>query len=324
MKRRTVKRLLWAILVPAILLAAAEAYLRTKVPACGVTPFRLSETEGLSAEFRPGFTTLYKGFEVSFNSAGFRGPEFPPREEGVLRVALVGDSFAYGTAVALGDTLALKLEEALAEEGAAAQVFNMGVPGYCALNVAAVVEHEALPLDPDVVVYVFYANDVEPPAQWDEIAPDAVIDAFHGYPLGSALLQWTNVRVKRLALAFGVQLARRTPEASQDEYLGGGGERLRQALSRMRDACATADVELLFAVYPHLTRREANPFRPIDELALVDAESLGNETYDLLEAFGDERDLSGYWASVFDHHPDGEANAKVAAFLARRLARAGD
>ena len=33
------------------------------------------ELVGLSAEFRPGFTTLYKGHQVSINSDGFRGPE---------------------------------------------------------------------------------------------------------------------------------------------------------------------------------------------------------------------------------------------------------
>lgn len=319
MKRKLLRRLLLAVGVPAVLLAAGEAYLRTRVPACDVTPFRVSAVEGLASEFRPGFRTLYKGHEVTFNSDGYRGPEFPPREEDVLRVGLVGDSFTFGTAVPLEDTLAVKLREALDAVGRPAQVLNFGVPGYCALNVAAVVEERALAHDLDVVVYVFYANDVDPPPRWDEIPPDARIDAFHGYPLGSALLQWANVRVKQLALYFGVQLARRTPEASRAEYAGGGGERVRAALTRMRDACAQAGVDFTMVVYPHLTRAGHNPFRPIDEGALADARALGIPALDLLEAFGDDRDLSAYWASVFDHHPDGRANGRVAGRIARAL-----
>jgi hypothetical protein len=91
----------------------------------------------------------------------------------------------------------------------------------------------------------------------------------------------------------------------------------------MRDACDAAGVRLLVATYPHLTHSDVNPFRPIDELAAADATELGVELVDLLDAFGDERDLTRYWANVFDHHPNGAANAKVAAWLAPRVAGAG-
>ncbi len=309
----------WSIGAPLLLLAGAESCLRGAVPACGTTPFRTSELDGLSAEFRPGFRTLYKGHQVSFNSDGYRGPEFPERRTGVLRVALVGDSFTFGTAVALEDTLAVRLQSALAERGREAQVLNLGVPGYTASNVAAVVESRALALQPDVVLYVFYANDVEPPREWGEIPPDSIIDALDGYPLHSAFLQWTLVRTKQVFLAFGVQLARRTPQASRAEYAGAGGARVRASLVRMQEACEQEGVRLLIAAYPHLTRSAHNPFRPIDEGLAADCAALDLEYVDLLEAFGAEGNLARYWASVFDHHPDGEANALVASLLATRL-----
>lgn len=316
---RVLKKLLVTTGVTGAVLAGAELWLRTRVPHCGVTPFRVSEVPGLASEFRPGFTTLYKGFETSFNSDGYRGPEFPAREEGVLRVALVGDSFTYGTAVAFEDTLGEQLERELAARGVPAQVLNFGVPGYGAQNVAAVVEHRALPLDPDVVLYVFYSNDVDPPSEWEEIPPDAVIDGMYGFPLHSALAQWANVMVKRVALKLGRQLARRTPEYSRQSYTEGGGERVRDALGRMTAACADADVRFAMAVFPHLTRVDLNPFRPIDELALADARALGIEALDLVAAFPGETDLSGYWASVFDSHPSPEGHAKVARYLAETL-----
>lgn len=316
MKPGTKKRLLLVTLTPLLLALLGELLLRPLVPACGVTPFRTSQRSGLASEFRPGFTTLYKGFQTSFNSGGYRGPEFPAPREGARRVALVGDSFAFGSAVDLADTLAVRLEGALGD----AQVLNLGVPGYCASNVAAVVEHDALRLDPDVVLYLFYNNDIDPPPSFESIPQDAVIDGMHGFPGHSALLQWLNVRIKGFALrVLGLQLARRTPEESAQLWEEGGEERLRTSLLDMRERCEAAGVRFAVAVYPNLTVVERSPFRPIDLGAISTCKDLGVECLDLLDAFSGEADLTRYWASVFDTHPNGAANGLVADYLARQL-----
>lgn len=319
-RTRLVRKLALVVAVVALVLGAAELGLRAfAVPLCGVTPFRPSDLPGVSAELRPGFETLYKGVRVRINSLGCRGPEVPPREEGVLRVALVGDSMTFGSSLELDDTLAVSLERALAGRGRRAQVVNFGVPGYCAGNVASVVEHRALPIEPDVVLYVFYANDGDPPDDWTEIPPDARIDELHAYPYHSALLEWVNVEVKELALRFGKRLTRRTPQWSRLEYERGGGERVRAALRRMRDACAAAGVRFLVADYPHMTAPALNPFRPIDELAAADAAALGIDWFDLAPVFAGEGTLRRFQAGVFDHHPNGAANRRVAEWLVERV-----
>ena len=94
---------------------------------------------------------------------------------------------------------------------------------------------------------------------------------------------------------------------------------MRASLIRMQRACEESSVRLLVAAYPHLTHSDHNPFRPIDEGLAAECEQLGLEFVDLLDAFGGERNLDRYWASVFDHHPNGEANALVGALLARRF-----
>lgn len=314
------KKLVCTTVLTVAVLGGLELALRRSVPRCGVTPFQISSVPGLPAELRPGFTTLYKGHQVSLNSDGYRGPEFPPPQPGVPRIALVGDSFTFGNAIGLDDTLGVQLERALAQSGMPAQVLNLGVPGYCALDAAALVEQRALALEPDVVLYVFFANDLDQPQHFAQIPPDAVIDSMADFPLHSALIQWLHVRIKHAGLALGWQIGRHTPRRSLSQYQDeGGGERLRAALERMRDACGSAGVRLAMAVYPYLTRVDMNPFRPIDELALRDAAALGIEGVDLLAAFEGQADLSGYWASVFDSHPDGDANRRAAAYLAQAL-----
>ena len=291
MKRALWKRLAASTAVTALALAAGELYLRTRVPVCGVTPFRLSAVPGLSCELRPSFETTYKGVAIRTNSLGMRGAELSaPGDE--LRVALVGDSMTFGSCVALDDTLGLALERELAAIGTVARVLNGGVPGYTASDAAAVVEHKLGALGPRVVVYVFYANDVEPAKHWDAIPQDSVIDAYAGFALRSALVEWVKIQLKEVALDLGWSLAKRTSAFSRSEWDGGGGERVTAALRAMRDACAGRGSRLVFAVYPHMQRASENPFRVIDELALAKARELGIACVDLTQAFAPDEDLS--------------------------------
>lgn len=323
-RARRPKRWIPALLCSAISLALVEFVARSFVPACDITPFRNSSVPGLAVELRPGFETLYKDQVVRINSAGLRGPEVGERDPAKPRIAVVGDSFAFGTGVALEDTIASQLQSAFGEAGRQVEVLNFGVPGYCALNVAAVVEHKALKFAPDLVLYVFFANDVDEPPNFGSIPSDARIDTLKLFPLRSAGLEGARALLKRVALTLGYSLVRRTNATSIAEYESGGGARVREAITRMRDACAASGVPFRMAAYPYPTRVDLNTFRPIDEMALADAGRLGVPTLDLLEAFEGEADLSHYHVSLFDQHPDAAANAKVGKLLARWLGDALD
>lgn len=318
-RARLLVRLVVVAVAAAALAVGGELLLRARVPACGVTPFRLSEVPGLGVELRPSFETTYKGFRVRTNALGMRGPEVGPKREGVLRVALVGDSFTYGSAVDEDGTLAASLQRALGERGVEAEVLNLGVPGYCALDIAAAAEHRLPELRPDVVLWIFYANDVDPPIEVDSIPEDAVIDPLHGFTLHSALLEWTRIHVSRTMVRLGRRPNRRTPAWSAHEYESGGGARCREGLTRLAALCQRLDARFAVATFPHLTDPALNPFRPIDERFVEDARAAGVPALHLVEAFGDDRGLLRHWADIFDHHPSGECNRIVAGYLAARL-----
>ncbi|HVS19503.1 MAG TPA: hypothetical protein VMT18_12935, partial [Planctomycetota bacterium] len=134
--RRQVARLGLVLALCAALLGVGECALRRSVPENGITPFRAGTLPGLASELRPGFETHYRGFAASINAAGFRGPPVTPRRAGELRVALVGDSFTFGNGVSFEDTLGQALAAELGRLGREAVVFNCGVPGYNAEQVA--------------------------------------------------------------------------------------------------------------------------------------------------------------------------------------------
>lgn len=302
--------------------AAGELGVRSRVPRSGVTPFRLSDVEGVSSELRPGFRTLYKGFEVEINSRGFRGPEPEPPRPGVRRIALVGDSMVFGNGVGWEDTLGVRLERRLAERGVEARVLNCGVPGHNAQDAAALLGPRVLPQAPDTVVYVFFSNDLEPTREWGEIPPEAVLDSFHGFPLGSALLEWLAVHLKVELQRRGVSTSKRTPAMSARE-LERGRAAFRRAVEGMRDDCRRSGARFLVAAYPFLCPPGTNPFEPLDEGARAVCAELDVEFLALADAFAPGEDLTRYWSSAFDIHPNGAAHDRAAEHLARVLAGDG-
>jgi hypothetical protein len=70
-----------------------------------------------------------------------------------------------------------------------------------------------------------------------------------------------------------------------------------------------------------MMRASRNPFAPIEEDAARRCAKLGIACVPLIGAFAPDENLTRYWIGPLDTHPDGRANAKVAAFLAEQLAK---
>jgi lysophospholipase L1-like esterase len=99
------------------------------------------------------------------NAFGLRGPERAPRGADEVRVLCLGDSFVYGQGVAESDTISAQLERVLADRRATGArpvtVWNGGHRGYNTEQELALLEELVPGLDPDVVVLVWYPNDLE-------------------------------------------------------------------------------------------------------------------------------------------------------------------
>jgi len=125
---------------------------------------RKSANPRLRFELRPGGTVTAE-VEYRVNAEGMRGPEVAvEKPDGVRRVALLGDSIAFGYWVAEEDTLARQLESTLDEvrgDGPPVEVLSFGVPGYNLEQEIEMLRSRALRFDPDVVVLAFCLNDLE-------------------------------------------------------------------------------------------------------------------------------------------------------------------
>ncbi len=99
----------------------------------------------------------------AINEDGFRDRRYErPKPAGTVRVAVLGDSFTFGNGVALDETLPKVAERAL--QGFVpeipVEVMNCGVGGYDTDQEVGLLEWRVLPFEPDLVVIVYYLNDV--------------------------------------------------------------------------------------------------------------------------------------------------------------------
>lgn len=119
-----------------------------------------SERPDLDFVLAPGSEGVAWGTRVRVNSLGFRGPEVSRQKPpDVRRIALLGDSVAFGAGVAEGEELSARLAARLADGPPRTEVLDLAIPGLDTLSEVAFLEEVGLPLSPDVVVVVYCIND---------------------------------------------------------------------------------------------------------------------------------------------------------------------
>lgn len=130
----------------------------------------------------PGLKTGFVRSQVAINSCGMRDQERPiAKPPGTFRIALLGDSFAFGWGVEQEQTFAARLETKLntrASPDRRFEVLNFGVPGYSTFQEVARFEESGLDFDPDVVLVFFVDNDFGMPFFIRDIYnPGSILDA---------------------------------------------------------------------------------------------------------------------------------------------------
>lgn len=142
----------------------------------------------------------YKNVEytvhLQYNARGIRGPERPyAKPPGTYRIVVLGDSYIDGYSVAREDRVTEQLERLLntAQSARSVEVIALGTAGYSTDQELLWLESEGLRYEPDLVVLMFYFNDIWYNAQsqyWRGAKPLFVLDG--------EMLRVTNIPVPRL------------------------------------------------------------------------------------------------------------------------------
>jgi lysophospholipase L1-like esterase len=278
---------------------------------------------------------------VAVNSLGLRGGEVAQTKGVERRILVLGDSLVYGQGVGDDETVPHYLERALrsaAGGDGAWRVINGGLRGYGTAQELALLDELAERIDPDVVVLVWYWNDLaEPPVERvaERLAPWEAVAFDLGAPFaGSARLRWraTQVLRKSALLMFLHDRFKARSGGNQEPTLKepvaeAGFERLAAHLDRFVAAGALRGFRPLMAIVPEsASLRRAHPTREMALRAASLAAASDLEVIDLHEPLAELAAAAGRAPIIpFDGHYLPNANRAMAETIAARiLAQEGD
>jgi lysophospholipase L1-like esterase len=258
---------------------------------------RRSSNPRLRFDLRPRAVAAAE-VEYRINAAGLRGPEVEEEKPpGVTRVAVLGDSIAFGYWVAEGDGFPRQLERML-NAGAAAgrvEVLNFGVPGYNLEQATEALRSRALRFAPDLVVLALCLNDLEGAFSYEygltvdrsarrESLAGRIADALLQH---SRLFAWIEYRLaEREARRAFVRARNPMPGPLYAEAVSQQEAELEARLGTLSVLLREAGVPGLVAVFPTFGERfDRYPHRDLHRAVLAAADKASLAALDLLDCF---------------------------------------
>ena len=339
-RRSLATRLLLSLLLLVALLGVVELALRVGGAPADDAGFRFRRIAPAVAEDRQGryeahvrrYYALAPRFRHSPTHLGrdatgdwpFRGRPPEPAPPGLLRVALVGDSVVYGSALDAADMPASRLADALARRGWTPDrvaVVSLGVPGYSTVQLGLLLDEALAATRYDAVVLW--------PAAWNDqapalVAPDAALLAGLA---DTSPLEWLRERSRLAALvrrrekpadieAIVAAWKRGEPQHGWRVPAEEVGPNVAALLRRCADAGAPAVV--LASAHPPQTAAE-NPRTRLDAAAVAAAAREAGAPLVDAQAVLDESGLDAGLLFVDYVHPSPAANALLGEALASAL-----
>jgi lysophospholipase L1-like esterase len=246
-------------------------------------------------------SALLMGVTVTTNSQGLRDDreyavDKPP---GVLRIAMLGDSFTEGWGTAEQDTFSSRIERLYADQGVKAEVLNTGVGNYNSIQEVEVFLTRFYRYHPDIVVLNVTFNDAEP-VPHDRPPPLLLRHCF------SCVFLFGRFDALR-RMIFGGQ-------DWKDYYLGLVGDgntpgwlNQKAAIKRLAEYCKEHDIKLLIAYLPELHELKNYPLQKITDL-VRDAAAEDNVPFVDLLPYVQDHDPASLWVTPPDPHPNALAH----------------
>lgn len=246
------------------------------------------------------------------NSYGFREREFGEHKEpGTFRVAVIGDSFAYGNGLATERRFSNLMQQALPKT---IEVLNFGVPGDNTPEHATLVEQRILRLEPDFVLVQWFVNDVEGSSTEGRpsYAPLVPLPELHLWLYDRSALYtllntwWSRWQASsRMAGSYPDYVWRRLGDPQSED-----SRRDRAAMERLIALCRARGIDVGFVLFPDSGYELGPdyPFAYLHERVLDLCRDQGLACVDLRPEFAKVKDRRALWVNPLDHHPSAQAN----------------
>ena len=268
------------------------------------------------------FAFKWKKENVQLNSMGFRDREFnPPKDTGIYRILVIGDSFAFGQGIPEMDRFSNIVEAELRKFGNGFEVMNCGISGTNTVHWIPNLKALLSRTKPDFVLLQWFVNDVETPQPGSgtkgrsSILRDIKIRLHKSSALFFLLSQqWGLIRDKSgIFESYPDEMSRRfgNPESPESR------EAEKNFMLFMR-LCREEKVPLGVVLFPMLTpvKGKNYPFAYLHERVSKWCAKEEVPYINLLETYaplmGDRSECIKLWVNRFDPHPGVLANRLAA------------
>lgn len=289
---------------------------------------RLSSNPRMVYEMVPNVSGTFHEAPLRTNSAGFADRERSrEKPSGVFRIAVIGDSLAFGWGVDPEDRYSDVLERFLndtATSGPRYEVLNFGIPGYNTVMEAALLKERVWAYKPDALVLGYCADN-------DTSLPNFIRKPRQLFTLGRSYL-WEILRTRslkpaRMALEGAVEYSDPSNIPPEYHFLV-GWENAKRSLEEIAEVAENEHKPVLFLRdYYYL-----EPYREQTSATVVDigreaenfARELGFIVVNPLESllrFVEQEQLHSFALSVAPDRGDAHPNPVRHAILARELYR---
>jgi lysophospholipase L1-like esterase len=242
----------------------------------------------------------YYGVEIRTNTLGMRERELiPVKPAGRKRVVFLGDSYTLGWGVPYEATFSRQLEQLLNKGDVGTEVVNMGTGNYNSTMEVELFKLKGLDLNPDLVVLMYYINDVEPIPRLGSL--NYWLQK-HFYLLGYMRTKTKQLTMMREGSDWLSSYYRKIYAVGSPSLQVNG-----QSIKELVALCRSRNIKLLVVNIPDLRRLENYPFTYATEFIRSIAAENQAPFLDLLPVF-ESFPGKTLWVSGEDSHTNERAN----------------
>ena len=330
MKSKKLSKLLLLVLGSLVGLLALEIVVRL----LGLAPqLAAIEVDQPYASFvsspNPDLKYVPKPNSGDINADGFRDRSYPKQKgEGTFRIAVLGDSIAFGycnesRVTRPEDTFAGLLEQRLNEERFGdferTEVLNFAVSGYDTLQEVAFLEHKGLAYEPDLVLVAYCLNDLQLASRelflfgkqpgWESYRKTADL-LYRSLIFRSHLARFIWQRAPYLSSRFGGE-----EQVTPDDPM----ERTAAGFARLEQLGQQFGFEALVVIFPAFRDFDDYPFLSQHWAVEAQAKAHGLGTFDLLPVYREAAGSADLCSPCCDLHPNETGHRVTADAIAERL-----
>jgi lysophospholipase L1-like esterase len=265
----------------------------------------------LSFAHVPNRGAFLMGVDVRINSQGLRDYEYPlqkPPQD--YRIMMLGDSTTLGWGVPEDETAAKALERELNQAHVPGyekfEVLNAGVGNYDTVQEVTYYKTRGRAFHPDMVILVYFINDPEPvPTEKKGFLIDR-----------SYLIAFLTNRFDGVLRRLGTRPDWKTYYSSLYNDNRPGFQACKAALRDLAQITGNDHTKVLVAILPELHQINSDYPFTADEQKIRDV--LASEhvpVVNLIDGLRNHGPESSLWVTPLDDHPNGKADALVAAQL---------